>query len=163
MNNLYDTPRTIDGWRAVPHAVALHGTTDPRFTPSLFSFPFDTLTRDDIVVTRQIVVRAIGLPTSDPTSDDDLEYVINHVFFALKEPVIVKEAHDRDPETALRTFIDPVYAAAYAYYEYVDDFHKLQWYHIVQMLGDLRCRYLSEEYPSQLCGMRPGGTVSCCL
>ncbi|KAF8129295.1 hypothetical protein EV363DRAFT_1451294 [Boletus edulis] len=90
----------------------------------------------------------------DPTSD--LEYVINHVFFALKEPVTVKEKHDRDPETALRTFIDPVYAAAYAYYEYVDDFHKLQWYHIVQMLGDLRCRYLSEEYLSQLCGMRPG-------
>ena len=90
----------------------------------------------------------------------DLVYVINHVFVPVNEP---------GPEGRLSSDGGPllghtVLAAAYAYCEYIDDSHKPQWYHIVQMLSDL-CDFPyyccpPEKILSQLRGMKPGGTVS---
>ncbi|KAF8550407.1 hypothetical protein OG21DRAFT_1446652 [Imleria badia] len=53
-------------------------------------------------------------------------------------------------------FARTVCTAADAYYDYVDDVHKPQWNHVVQLLCDLRHSYRAEEYLSQLREMKPG-------
>lgn len=89
----------------------------------------------------------------------DMVDVINHVFVAVNEP---------GPEWRWisdgRSLLGhTVLAAAYAYYEHIDDSHKPQWHRIVQMLSDL-CDFPyscpPEKILSQLRGMKPGGTVS---
>ena len=92
------------------------------------------------------------------TRTSDLEFVINHVFFPANEPSDNQFRWHSDERLLAHTIL----AAAHAYYEYIDDSHKPQWHHIVQMLSDL-CDFPSygcppEKVLSQLRGMR--GTVS---
>ena len=95
----------------------------------------------------------------------DLEYVINHVFFPVNEPEDKRK--DRDRGEAMGLFTHTVCAAVDVYCNYVDDVHKLQWNHIVQMLRSLCHSVQSDsediDHLSQLREMQPGGMLSVLL
>ncbi|KAF8550398.1 hypothetical protein OG21DRAFT_1514065 [Imleria badia] len=87
----------------------------------------------------------------DQTSD--LVDIINYVFL----PAHLPEDEDRedcDPGELMQRFARAVCATIDAYYDYIDDVHKLRWNRIVQVLRGL-CRS-DEEHLFQLHGMQPG-------
>ncbi|KAF8548374.1 hypothetical protein OG21DRAFT_1489458 [Imleria badia] len=99
-------------------------------------------------------------------SCDDLVHAIKNVFCPPNEPE--DEAwYDYGRVKGMQLFARTVCAAVDAYYDYIDDVHKPQWNHILQMLRSL-CHSDQneeddqlEEYLSQLRGMQPGD--SCIL